>query len=270
MKLIDSMKIGSIFKTRIRVHYTWILVFILVPWAMSTQFSTGLSFSTRIILGVITAFLFYCAVFLREIVLLIIANRNNVKVKTVTIFAFGGLLQTNYETDSPSKEMLLAVSGMLCNLAVTLVFYFSSLFFDNTESIILDVPLKWLAFFYLTLSLFHIFPAYPLEGGRMLHVLFWKVSGNYRRSMRISGTSGWILGLLVMAGAIALVVLTDERFTGMFFIGLGLIIQNAATHSLRQLKQLPWPLAEFEVTGEVIDSSISPVSDEITTDQPTR
>jgi hypothetical protein len=47
---------------------------------------------------------------------------------------------------------------------------------------------------------------------------------------------------MVMVGAVILVLFTVERFTGMFFIGLGLILQNAATHGFRFAKLMPVPL----------------------------
>ena len=240
MNVATSLRIGTFFRTRIRIHYTWILVFIMVPWAVSTQFSTETALTTRLIVGAITAVLFFFAVFLREIALLLFAVMKNIRVKTVTIFAFGGLIRTDGETDSPSLELLLAVAGMLCNLAVTAIFYFSSLFFNEPARVLVQVPLKWLAFFYLTLTLFHVIPAYPLEGGRMLHALLWRVTDNFRKATRIAGISGWAVGFLIMAGGIALIVLTVERFTGMFFIGLGLIVQNAATRGVRQMRELPF------------------------------
>lgn len=231
----------SVLQTRIRIHYSWVLVLALIPWAVSTQYSTETAFTVRILLGLATALYFFIAVLFRELVLLIVAAYKGIGVRSVTIFAFGGLVRTDRETDSPALAMLLAVSGMLCNFVIAGLFYFSFLVFGNPENLFLDVPLKWLAFFYFTLSLFHIFPVYPLEGGRMLQVLVWRITGDFRRATRIAGISGWALGFLVMAGGIVLIVFTEERFTGMFFTGLGLIIQNAATHGMRSIKNRPVP-----------------------------
>jgi Zn-dependent protease len=157
----------------------------------------------------------------------------------VTIFAFGGLIQPDYETTSPSHEILLAVSGMLLNFVITGIFYFIHPLFGDSNLELGVITVKWLAFFYFTLSLFHLVPAYPLEGGRILRGIIWKVTENVRRASRIVGITGWILGFLTMVGGILLAVFTEELFTGLFFVGLGLIIQNAATHSIRHIKQIP-------------------------------
>ena len=181
MRIVGSLRSGLYVKTRVRIHYTWLLVFVLIPWAVSTQFSSETDLVTRVLFGIITAILFFFGIFLREILLLMIANLKGVNVRVLTIFAFGGLLQTDPETELPSLEMLFSVSGMLLNFIITIIFYFSSVFAGGSHSDSVGIPFKWLAFFFFTLSMVHFLPAYPLEGGRMLHVLFRKLTGNLKR-----------------------------------------------------------------------------------------
>ena len=241
MKFINTIKIGTFFRTRLRIHYTWLLVFLLIPWTVSTQYSTETSLVLRAGLGLITAVLFFGTVIIREIILLMVAVYKGIVVRSVTIFAFGGLIQPDYETTSPSHEILLAVSGMLLNFVITGVFYFVHTLFGDIDQDVRAMTVKWLAFFYFTLSLFHLVPAYPIEGGRILRGIIWKVTDNVRQATRIVGITGWILGFLTMVGGILLAVFTEELFTGLFFVGLGLIIQNAATHGIRQIRQIPKP-----------------------------
>ncbi|HEY96086.1 MAG TPA: hypothetical protein G4O15_14250 [Dehalococcoidia bacterium] len=241
MKLLNTVKMGTIRKTRCRVHYTWLLVILLIPWTVSTHYSTETSLVTRVLLGLATAFLFFITVCLREIILLLLAVYKGIAIKTVTIFAFGGLIQPDYETTSPSRQILLAVSGMLLNLIITGIFYFAHLVFGNDSPDTVGIPLNWLAFFYFTLSLVHIIPAYPLEGGRIFRSILWIATNNIKRATRIAGFTGWAAGFLIMAGGILLAVFTSELFAGLFFAGLGLILQNAATHGIRHIKQITEP-----------------------------
>jgi len=237
-RMKSSIKIGRFLRTHLRIHYTWILAFVFISWAVSTQFSTENPLFLRIAFGVTASILFFFAILLREIILLLLAVYKGVVVETVTVFAFGGLLHVDRETTTPSRELLLAIAGMLCNLVITIIFYFTNLLLDNTEQIVIDVILKWLAFLYFTLSLFHLMPAFPLEGGRILHAMLCKAINNVQRATRIAGWTSRVIGLLIMAGGILILVYTVERFTGVFLIGIGLILQNAATHSLRQPNQV--------------------------------
>jgi len=190
-------------------------------------------------LGLITAFLFFGTVIIREIVLLMLAVYKGMVVKSVTIFAFGGLIQPDYETTSPSHEILLAVSGMLLNFVITGIFYFVHPLFGDVNLDVKAMTVKWLAFFYFTLSLFHLIPAFPLEGGKIFRGILWIATDDLRKATRIAGFGGWVIGFLTMVGGILLAVFTSELFTGLFFVALGLVIQNAATHGIRHSKQIP-------------------------------
>jgi Zn-dependent protease len=228
-------KIRRFLRTHIRFHYTWMLAIILVAWAVSTQFSTVFPIVSRIGFGVIAGLLFLSAIFLREIVLLLLAVNKGVMVENVTIFAFGGLIKVDWETTTPSHELLLAVAGTLSNIVITLIFYLANTFVNDQTHVVVDVILKWLAFLFFTLSLFHLLPAFPLEGGRFLHAALWNYIHNMEKATRIASWIGWTFGLLVAAGGILFLIFTLERFTGVFFFVIGLILQNAATHSRRQI-----------------------------------
>ena len=231
------MKRVRLLRSPVRIHYTWILAFVLISWAVSTQFSTETPILLRITYGVAASVLFFLSILLRELVLLTIASYKGLLVERITLFAFGGLRQVNRETTTPSHELLLAVAGILCNLMITGIFYLAYVLISGTDETVIDVLLKWSAFLYFTLSLFHFIPAFPLDGGRILYVILWKALNNSRRTVRIASWIGWIIGLLIALGGIPFLVLTVEKFTGVFLIGIGLIIQNAATHSLRQPDQ---------------------------------
>lgn len=229
-----SVNIGRFFRTRIRIHYSWVLVVILISLAVTTQFPTESSLWLRIALGVAASVLFFLAMLIREFVLLLIAINRGINVESITVFAFGGLIQFDQETTNPSHELLLAVAGILCNLIVASIFYFIYVLQGNIDQIIINVLVKWLAFIYFTLSLFHIIPAFPLEGGRILHTILWRAYKDIRRATRVASWIGWIFGLILSVGGICILIFTIERFTGTFFVGIGLILQNAATHSRRQ------------------------------------
>lgn len=237
----SPIKLGGLFQTRIRIHYSWMLAIILISFNVTTQFSTESSLWLRIALGVAASVLFFLAVLLRELLLLLVAVYKGVAVESITIFPFGGLLQVNQEDAAPSRELLLAIAGMLCNLLIASMFYLAYALQGKTEQVVIVVLVKWLAFLYFTLSLFHIIPGFPLEGGRILHSILWKAFDDIRRATRIASWTGWTIGFLLAVGGILILVFTVERFTGAFLVVLGLILQNAATHSRRQQNQVIIP-----------------------------
>ncbi len=231
----SSLRMGRFFRTRLRVHYSWILAFILITWAVTTQFSTDYPFWIRIASGAIAGVSFFLAITFRELVLILMAIYKGIEVESVTLFAFGGLIEVDQETTSPQHEFMLAISGILGNLAITGIFYITNVLLTETIHIMVDVITKWLAFLYFNLTIFHVIPAYPLEGGRFLRAILWKVLGDVHRSTQIAGWISWVLGVIIAIGGILILVFTIERFTGVFLVVIGLILQNAATHSRHQL-----------------------------------
>ncbi len=234
----SSVKIGRVFKTPMRIHYTWILVIVLISWAVSTQYSNETAIFTRFALGAAASVVFLIFVFMREIALLLLAISKGVMVNSIIIFAFGGLVEVDPETSTPSHEMLLAIAGMISNLVITGIFYLAYVLLAQRVPEVYALPLKWLAFLYITLSAFHVIPAFPLEGGRILHVILWKASDDFPWAMRIAGWISRVLGFIIMVGGILILIFTIERVTGVFLVGIGLILQNAATHSIRQTKRI--------------------------------
>jgi len=84
------------------------------------------------------------------------------------------------------------------------------------------------------LALFHFIPVFPLDGGRLLRLLLWEVTGDYDRATRIASWAGEGMGLLFIAGGILLLILSRQWFNGLALIFIGWVLQIAAVHSRRQ------------------------------------
>ena len=222
---------------RIRLHYTWLVVVVLVAAAVVTQFSTDYPLWHRITMGVAASVLFFLAIIIRECVVNFIAIRRGVTVRKVTLFAIGGVQDVDESTMSPSLDILLAVAGMLINLVVAGIFYIVYTALVRSGSIVVHVLVQWLAFICLMLLFLHFVPVYPLDTGRILRALLWKVTGNYKKVTRITGWIGWCVGLASAIGGVYILVVSQEWFTGGLFLFVGLILQNAVTHSRRQLAE---------------------------------
>ena len=229
----DASTPGLVFQTRLRLHYTWLLAVVLIAAAVVTQFSTAYPLWQRIVLGLAACLLFFLAVTIREFILNFIASRRGVPVKNVTLFVFGGLSQIELEDNLPSVETLLAVVGMLSNLIVAGIFYLVYFIMARTGNIIIDVMVQWLAFMTFMLTLFHLLPGFPLDGGRLLRAVIWKATANYKKATIITSWCGWGIGLICIGSGIALMVISQEWFIGGLLILPGLVLQNASTHSRR-------------------------------------
>ena len=229
--------LGGLLRIRYRIHYTWLFAVILVPAAVITQFEPTYPLWQRAVLGVFASLMLFVAVAIRESVLGFIAVGKGIVVESVTLFIFGGMSQVDSDTTSPALELLLAACGQLLNIIIAGIFSVIYFVLLNTGNIMIEVLMQWMAFIWFMLVMLHFIPGFPLDGGRALRVLLWRLTTDYVKATSITSWSGWGFGLVMTAGGISLLVLTRELFTGIFLIVIGLLLQNAATYSRRRVKQ---------------------------------
>jgi len=222
-----------VFGIRFRVHYTWLLAIVLITAAIITQFSIVYPLWQRAILGAIGSGIYFLAIIIREIILAITSTRKGIKIRTITLFVFGGLHQVEQDSTTPSVELLQSILGQLFNLVTAGIFTAIYFLLVSTGGILIDVLMQWLAFIWFMLAIAHFVPGFPLDAGRGFRAIIWRFTGNFEKATRIAGWIGWTIGLLVTLGGIPLLVLTQEWFTGTFLIAVGLVLQNAATHGRR-------------------------------------
>ena len=86
------------------------------------------------------------------------------------------------------------------------------------------------------LALFHFIPAFPLDVGRFLRMLLWKLTGDYDRATNIASWVGQGFGLLLIVGGILLLVLASQWFNGLALIFVGWVLYLAAMQSRRQTR----------------------------------
>ena len=231
MRIVPHL--GRIFGIRLRLHPTWAIAILLIIAMVVTQFPEAYLFWQRIVLGVAASLLFLMAVSIREIVLNFLALGRGIPVKRVTLFAFGGVSQITKEGTLPVVELLLAAAGLLINLIIAGIFYAVHSVLVNTGNVLIDGLILWSAFMYFMLALLHFIPGFPLDGGRLLRLLLWKVTGDYDRATRIASWAGQGIGLLLIVCGILLLVLAGQWFNGLALIFVGWVLYIAAAQSRR-------------------------------------
>lgn len=207
----------------------------LITLAVVTQFSTESGpLWLRIAFGAVAGVVFFFAIFIRELILSLLALSKGIAVRSVTLFAFGGLREVDEATSRPSNDVILAVGGLCANLIIAGIFFVIHTLLASSAPMAIDAMLQWLAFLCFTLALFHFIPSFPLDGGLVFRAILWKVLDNNEKATRIASWISWTIGILIVFGGVFLLVFTVERFTGAFLVAIGLILQNAATRSRKQ------------------------------------
>ena len=230
-----NVSLGRVFGIPLRLHYTWFIIFALVTSSLVLYPLVEPPYppiEQRIILGILTSLLLFASIITHELAHSILAIRNNIPVKEITLFVFGGVSQITKEATRPRTELLIAIVGPLTSLALAGIFYGLHLLLTGLAASLM----QWLALINVALAVFNLIPGFPLDGGRILRALIWQRTDDYHKATRIASKVGQGVAYAFMAGGLALMIVVRELwFNGLWFILIGWFLRNAARASYQQV-----------------------------------
>lgn len=239
-----GFRIGSFRGIEIYLHWSWFIIFLLLLWVVLQFFQSNVESSpySYIPIALVTTFLFFTSVLLHELSHSIVANRNGVPIRRITLFVFGGVAQMSRDVTSPGVEFKMAVAGPLSSYALCIVFGGSAYLANVLGAGTLSFGLVLLSAVNFALGTFNLIPGFPLDGGRILRSLLWHHSGDLLKSTRTASLLGEGLGgLLITFGAFLFVLdlfqpAYDLMLAGVWFILIGAFLVQAAFSSYRQVR----------------------------------
>jgi len=263
-----GFNLGKIFGIQFRLHYTWFIIFVFLIVSLSWQFFPvyypGWSPWIYWVIGVIATILFFTSLVAHELAHSLVGRVNDIPIKSITLFIFGGVAQMTREATKASAELKMAAAGPACSLAIGGMF---GLLWMLTRGVIEPIAAMayWLAQINVILAVFNLIPGFPLDGGRVFRSLMWHFSGNYQRSTRIATRVGQGVGYTFILGGILMMFLLHEWLGGVWLAFIGWFLQNTASISYRQTQ---WREALRGFTAsQVMTSDYIVVPPNVTVDQ---
>jgi Zn-dependent protease len=126
---------------------------------------------------VATAFvvLLYLSVLIHELSHCAVARAFRLPVRRILLYPLGGFSEIEQEPQTPARELLVSGAGPLLSLALAALGYGIIVVLGpaGTPRILIDQ----LILANLLVGIFNLLPGLPLDGGRMLRALVWKLTG---------------------------------------------------------------------------------------------
>ncbi len=252
-----SIRIGRLFGIDIEVNYSWFLIFALVTINMSFLFVSEKSVSpvSGVAAAVFASLAFFASVLLHELSHSLVARMFGIPIKKITLFIFGGVSQMTGEPKTAGAEFFMAVAGPLSSFVLGALFagaYLASAMVGAGVPVTMTFSI--LAYINVVLGVFNLAPGFPLDGGRVLRAILWKVWGDIRRATRVASRIGQGLAmLLIVYGFIE--VLGQRNISGIWLVLIGWFLNNTAQSSYQHLL-LERSLSDVKVSrimaGEVV------------------
>jgi Zn-dependent protease len=231
----SSFTLARIAGIRIGVHWSWLVVFALITWSWATAVfpdqNPGLGDGTYVAMAIAAAVLFFTSLLLHELGHAFQARREGMEIDGITLWLFGGVAQFRGMFPSAGAEFRIAIAGPLVSLLLGAGFV--GLAFAITGVDAVDGIAAWLGYMNLTLLVFNLLPALPLDGGRVLRSALWALRGDFGWATRIAAAIGRAFGALFVAGGLALFFFSATATNGIWIALLGWFLFGAASEEAR-------------------------------------
>jgi Zn-dependent protease len=225
---------GRIAGIPIGASWTWLPVVVLVisnyAGDVFPNSNPGLSSNTYLAMAVALAALFFAGLLLHELGHAFVARRNGMEIQGITLWLFGGVARISGEFGGPGVEFRVALAGPVVTFVLGLVFTAASLLLDLPSAV--DGVVSMLAVANLFLLAFNLIPAYPLDGGRILHAVLWRFQRDRSSATRLSAGIGRGFGIVLIGVGLAGVLAAQNVRWGWLSV-MGLFLLMAATGESR-------------------------------------
>ena len=232
----DGFQIGRIAGIRISIHWSWLVVFVLIIWTLAYSVfpsqNPGFSDSAYVTMAVAAAVLFFTSLLLHELGHAFQARREGIEIDGISLWLFGGVARFRGTFPSAGAEFRIAIAGPLVSLVIGLGFVFIAWMLPLPRAF--DGIAAWLGFINLFLLAFNLIPALPLDGGRVLRSALWARSGNLAGATRTAASVARVFAFLLIAAGLAELVLLGS-FGGVWLAFLGWFLLQAAAGEARTL-----------------------------------
>lgn len=214
-----SFKIARVRGIDIKIHATFflILVFGALQWAGSVPGNP----IEGALFGIVLMILLFTCVTLHELGHSIVAQIFDIPVREIVLFPLGGVAFIAKSPEKPLHELLIAVAGPVVNVVIAAILFVVTggigVDFMDMNALLaalrepsLTTMLIWLLFANISLVVFNMIPAFPLDGGRILRAVLAMGLGNTRATQIaavIGQISAVILGIIGIANGQLLLTL---------------------------------------------------------------
>jgi Zn-dependent protease/CBS domain-containing protein len=156
---------------------------------------------TRFVVAVAFVVLLYLSVLVHELSHSLVARGYGLPVRRILLYPLGGFSEIEREPQTPGREFLVSAAGPALSLVLAAVGYgLTNVASPGTIGGTLIHQLMWAN---LVVGVFNLLPGLPLDGGRMLRAVIWKVTGRPATSTIAAAWAGRVIGVGLFALVLA-------------------------------------------------------------------
>lgn len=232
-------RLFNLFGFEVKIDTSWLIIAFLITITLARglfpYYFKGLHPAMYWWMGIAGALGFFASIIFHEFWHSFIARKYGLPMKGITLFVFGGVAEMDDEPPNAKTEFFMAIAGPLSSVFLGFAFLGVNMLIPKGGPL---VPVRgvvgYLSYINLILAAFNMFPAFPLDGGRVFRSALWKWSGNIRWATKISSWVGSGFGIFLMVFGI-LGIFQGNFIGGIWFFMIGMFLKGAAQLSYQQV-----------------------------------
>jgi Zn-dependent protease/CBS domain-containing protein len=171
----------------------WFVIAGIFIFIYANDLASTLHGSTRFVVAAAFVVLLYLSVLVHELSHSVVARGFGLPVRRILLYPLGGFSEIEQEPQTPGREFLVSAAGPALSLVLAAGGYgLRHVVPPGTIGGTLVAQLMWAN---LVVGLFNLLPGLPLDGGRMLRAVIWKVTGRPGTSTIAAAWAGRVLAL---------------------------------------------------------------------------
>ena len=236
------IKLGRILGIEVGLHLSWFIIAFLITMSLASQFQiVNPAWSESVVwaTAITTGLLFFVTIILHELSHAMVARTRNLPVKSITLFALGGVAQIEKEAGEPSTEFWMGIAGPITSALIGLICLMLAWALGWSPLEVPETPLlamlMWLGYINFSLAIFNLIPGFPLDGGRVLRGIIWWITDDGIRATRIATRVGQVIAFaFIVLGVVRFFM--GAGFDGLWVAFIGWFLLEAAGASRAQVE----------------------------------
>jgi Zn-dependent protease/CBS domain-containing protein len=186
-------RLAELFGIVIYMHVTFLL---LLGWVALSHFLRGHGIGEALS-GILLILLLFACVVMHEFGHALTARRYGIRTRDITLLPIGGVARLERMPRDPAQELTVALAGPAVNVAIAAFLYLLLPLFRGAAALA-DVHvvggdmITKLMWFNVSIVIFNLIPAFPMDGGRVLRALLAQRM-DYVRATRIAANVGQMI-----------------------------------------------------------------------------
>lgn len=240
----EGLVLGSVRGTPVILANSWFLIAAVTVLIFGPQLQNiyptlgwgayGIAFAYALLLLV--------SVFIHELAHAVAAKAYGWTTHKIVLNLWGGHTEFDFSKATPGRALVVALAGPLANFVLAglgAVIRWAFMDLNGPTSLAMDVALLLSNIFIwanILLGLFNILPGSPLDGGRLVESIVWKVTGSQEKGTIAAGWAGRVIVVLIVAGFLLVPYLqggTPELTSTFIVIFLAGFLWMGATASIK-------------------------------------